>query len=276
MLVHLGVITSTLLLLFPPNLHIPQYLTTGVTGYQPIRDQYFLIRSHTHLTFQHWRKKQLKGRWRPLQLAVQQAPQKQRSPRPLWNRLVIRGRALSGAATPFELAMAPYRIGLVTTHISDTVAEDGDRTETTQTVVEGSEGDHQGSSAAEGKSASKADKKPFWCCQSIGLTGARKNCGQSIALTGAIMKRLVHCCFIPYIIIMEAFMPIYQEPTETNKRPIGTRYLGHVTGSQPIRDQYFLIWSMPLAGNVIMGSTRSRILNLFLKKSKAVVKNSML
>eukprot|EP00116_Pleurobrachia_bachei_P011238 sb/3471500/ len=33
----------------------------------------------------------------------------------------------------------------------------------------------------------------------------------------------------------------YQEPTETNKQPIRTRYLGHVTGYQPIRDQYFLI-----------------------------------
>eukprot|EP00116_Pleurobrachia_bachei_P011840 sb/3472102/ len=31
----------------------------------------------------------------------------------------------------------------------------------------------------------------------------------------------------------------YQEPTETSKQPIKTRYLGHVTGNQPIRDQYF-------------------------------------
>ena len=28
-------------------------------------------------------------------------------------------------------------------------------------------------------------------------------------------------------------------------QPIKTRYLGHVTGYQPIRDQYFLIWSVP-------------------------------
>eukprot|EP00116_Pleurobrachia_bachei_P012150 sb/3472412/ len=30
-----------------------------------------------------------------------------------------------------------------------------------------------------------------------------------------------------------------QEPTETSKQPIRTHYLGHVTGYQPIRDQYF-------------------------------------
>eukprot|EP00116_Pleurobrachia_bachei_P015437 sb/3475699/ len=35
-----------------------------------------------------------------------------------------------------------------------------------------------------------------------------------------------------------------QEPTETSKQPIRTRYLGHVTGYQPIRDQYFLIRSI--------------------------------
>eukprot|EP00116_Pleurobrachia_bachei_P014864 sb/3475126/ len=33
------------------------------------------------------------------------------------------------------------------------------------------------------------------------------------------------------------------QPTETSKQLIGTRYLGHVTGYQPIRDQYFLISS---------------------------------
>eukprot|EP00116_Pleurobrachia_bachei_P015765 sb/3476027/ len=38
---------------------------------------------------------------------------------------------------------------------------------------------------------------------------------------------------------------MYQEPTETSKQPIRTRYLGHVTGYQPIRDQYFLIRSVP-------------------------------
>eukprot|EP00116_Pleurobrachia_bachei_P011042 sb/3471304/ len=36
-----------------------------------------------------------------------------------------------------------------------------------------------------------------------------------------------------------------QEPTETSEQPIRTRYIGHVTGYQPIRDQYFLIRSVP-------------------------------
>eukprot|EP00116_Pleurobrachia_bachei_P009510 sb/3469772/ len=40
---------------------------------------------------------------------------------------------------------------------------------------------------------------------------------------------------------------LQQEPTEikTSKQPIRTPYLGHVTGYQPIRDQYFLIRSVP-------------------------------
>eukprot|EP00116_Pleurobrachia_bachei_P015780 sb/3476042/ len=39
---------------------------------------------------------------------------------------------------------------------------------------------------------------------------------------------------------------ITHEPTETSKQPIRTRYLeGHVTGYHPIRDQYFLIRSVP-------------------------------
>eukprot|EP00116_Pleurobrachia_bachei_P015641 sb/3475903/ len=36
----------------------------------------------------------------------------------------------------------------------------------------------------------------------------------------------------------------HQEPTNTSKQPIRTRYLGHMTGYQPIRDQYFLIRSV--------------------------------
>ena len=36
-----------------------------------------------------------------------------------------------------------------------------------------------------------------------------------------------------------------QQPTESSKQPIRARYLGHVTGHQPIRDQYFLIRSVP-------------------------------
>eukprot|EP00116_Pleurobrachia_bachei_P007116 sb/3467378/ len=36
-----------------------------------------------------------------------------------------------------------------------------------------------------------------------------------------------------------------QQPTETSKQPIRTRYLGHVTGYKPIKDQYFQIGSVP-------------------------------
>eukprot|EP00116_Pleurobrachia_bachei_P012164 sb/3472426/ len=35
------------------------------------------------------------------------------------------------------------------------------------------------------------------------------------------------------------------EPTQVGKQPIRSRYLGHVTGCQPISDQYFLIRSVP-------------------------------
>eukprot|EP00116_Pleurobrachia_bachei_P016786 sb/3477048/ len=33
--------------------------------------------------------------------------------------------------------------------------------------------------------------------------------------------------------------------TDASKQPIRTSYLGHVTGYQPMRDQYFLIRSVP-------------------------------
>ena len=39
--------------------------------------------------------------------------------------------------------------------------------------------------------------------------------------------------------------PACQETTGFSKQPIRTRYLGHVTGYQPIREQYFLIRSVP-------------------------------
>eukprot|EP00116_Pleurobrachia_bachei_P005007 sb/3465269/ len=51
----------------------------------------------------------------------------------------------------------------------------------------------------------------------------------------------------PFTVIVELFeSTVYQEPTETSDQPIRTRYLGHVTGHQPIRDQYFLIRSVPV------------------------------
>eukprot|EP00116_Pleurobrachia_bachei_P015443 sb/3475705/ len=51
-------------------------------------------------------------------------------------------------------------------------------------------------------------------------------------------------------------IPIFQEPTETSK--LITRYLGHVTGYLPIRDQYFLIRS-----NVFLSSLSFRYHKLF-------------
>eukprot|EP00116_Pleurobrachia_bachei_P012596 sb/3472858/ len=48
-----------------------------------------------------------------------------------------------------------------------------------------------------------------------------------------------------------------QVPTKTSKQPIITHYLGHVTGYQPIRDQYFLIQSVPTASiNVVLKGSR--------------------
>eukprot|EP00116_Pleurobrachia_bachei_P001834 sb/3462096/ len=45
---------------------------------------------------------------------------------------------------------------------------------------------------------------------------------------------------------------ITQEPTDTTKQPIRTRYLGHVTGYQPIRGQYFLPLSFSRNGLYIV------------------------
>eukprot|EP00116_Pleurobrachia_bachei_P006184 sb/3466446/ len=45
---------------------------------------------------------------------------------------------------------------------------------------------------------------------------------------------------------LDPSIPSKQEPTETSRQPIRTRYLGHVTGYQPIRGQYFLNWSRQL------------------------------
>eukprot|EP00116_Pleurobrachia_bachei_P013320 sb/3473582/ len=54
-------------------------------------------------------------------------------------------------------------------------------------------------------------------------------------------------CLIPVRVTQNRASSVRQrlEPTETSKQPIRTRYLGHVTGYQPIRDQYFLIRSVP-------------------------------
>ena len=46
-----------------------------------------------------------------------------------------------------------------------------------------------------------------------------------------------------------------QELTESNKPPIRTRYLGHVTGYQPIRHQYFLVQTVPGLLDVLFEQT---------------------
>eukprot|EP00116_Pleurobrachia_bachei_P009418 sb/3469680/ len=68
-----------------------------------------------------------------------------------------------------------------------------------------------------------------------------------------------------------------QEPIEISKQRIRTRYLGHLTGYQPIRDQYFLIWSVsgsesgyPSLAGTICTLRRSRGSD-FLKLSGGVV-----
>eukprot|EP00116_Pleurobrachia_bachei_P005779 sb/3466041/ len=49
---------------------------------------------------------------------------------------------------------------------------------------------------------------------------------------------------------------VRQEPTDTSKQPIRTRHLGHVTGYQRIRDQYFLVRSVPLFKDEIFNVSR--------------------
>ena len=44
-----------------------------------------------------------------------------------------------------------------------------------------------------------------------------------------------------------------QEPTESSKQPIRADHLGHVTGYQPIRDQYFMVGSVPATRTVRLG-----------------------
>ena len=45
--------------------------------------------------------------------------------------------------------------------------------------------------------------------------------------------------------VEEMLNVLTQESTKSSKQPIRTRYSGHVTSYQPIRDQYFLICSVP-------------------------------
>ena len=47
------------------------------------------------------------------------------------------------------------------------------------------------------------------------------------------------------IFISPKGMHLNQEPTEPSKQPIRAGHLGHVTGYQPLRDQYFMVRSVP-------------------------------
>eukprot|EP00116_Pleurobrachia_bachei_P006770 sb/3467032/ len=51
-------------------------------------------------------------------------------------------------------------------------------------------------------------------------------------------------CYYYFLVFLIQTSICDQEPTDTSKQPIRTRYLGHVTSYQPIRDQYFLIRSV--------------------------------
>eukprot|EP00116_Pleurobrachia_bachei_P001577 sb/3461839/ len=52
------------------------------------------------------------------------------------------------------------------------------------------------------------------------------------------------CCTVEWV--LETSDPYLDQYCDLDKRPIRTRYLGHVTGYQPIMDQYFLIRSVPV------------------------------
>eukprot|EP00116_Pleurobrachia_bachei_P018048 sb/3478310/ len=62
-----------------------------------------------------------------------------------------------------------------------------------------------------------------------------------------ILLFTVHCHVQLYFSNHLVFVVVEgnKEPTETSKQPIRTLYLGHLTGYQPIRDQDFLIRSVP-------------------------------
>eukprot|EP00116_Pleurobrachia_bachei_P002325 sb/3462587/ len=85
---------------------------------------------------------------------------------------------------------------------------------------------------------------PCRYCQSISLTQfSRENCGpqcgQSIGLTVQARSCLTRLFFVP----LEASSGT---PRRVRLQPIRTLYLGHVTAYQPIRGQYFQIWSVPV------------------------------
>eukprot|EP00116_Pleurobrachia_bachei_P013614 sb/3473876/ len=75
------------------------------------------------------------------------------------------------------------------------------------------------------------------CCQAVigfeGLGGGKPRIERVPNLGGHVLPQTLSSL-------------THQEPTESSKQPIRTRYLGHVTGYQPIRNHYFLIRSVPV------------------------------
>ena len=63
----------------------------------------------------------------------------------------------------------------------------------------------------------------------------------------SVQCQVLSVCFLLFLSGAPCFCvnALWQEPTKSSKRPIRARYLGHVTGYQPIRDQYFLVRSFP-------------------------------
>ena len=93
-----------------------------------------------------------------------------------------------------------------------------------------------------------------------GVTELQKLEIRTNLLGNAILRLqfLCHCtslnCSLEYTVIMlrdlqsrEEILEngLEEETTGFSKQRIRTRYLGHVTGYQPIREQYFLIRSVP-------------------------------
>ena len=76
---------------------------------------------------------------------------------------------------------------------------------------------------------------------SVGLSGWRETPNHNFVGSWRKKRALGRLMFT---LRSETCVCLIQEPTEPSKQPIKTRYLGHVTGYQPIRDQHFLVWSV--------------------------------
>ena len=60
-------------------------------------------------------------------------------------------------------------------------------------------------------------------------------------------NQLTNCVLLFHVQLQRrTCLVMEQETTGFSKQPIRARYLGHVTGYRPIRDQYFLIRSVPI------------------------------